>query len=284
MVRGRASSVDTGKRRWNVLIGTDVLLRTCCEDTLLVQFHLRLQTGPYTQSCIPYSCIQVPNSKFTLKTAMHLYDLTEYELFHENDHDTKLLVAWNSKMVLLAFRGTSSMKNLFADLRIARIPHPPIRGRFMTTPLVHRGFLQTWHSNGLNHRVLELLRSIIKDNKFAIRSQNCSTMGCRDFEVLLTGHSLGGALATLAAYDIRMHLNVPPCKIDCYTFGAPRVGNYAFAYDYNALVPNTWHIINDQVDSIQCGQLSMWCLGLHHQDYEIAGVVQASWTKGHCQC
>ena len=69
----------------------------------------------------------------------------------------------------------------------------------------------------------------------------------RDFMILLTGHSLGGALATLAAYDIRRELNVPPCSVVCYTFGAPRVGNYAFAHDYNQMVPNTWNIINDQV-------------------------------------
>ena len=97
---------------------------------------------------------------------MHLYDLTDYELFHEKLHDTKLMIAWNKKMALLAFRGTSSLKNIFADLRIARILHPPIRGGFMSRPMVHRGFLQTWTSNGLNHRVMELLRTIMKDTKF----------------------------------------------------------------------------------------------------------------------
>ena len=64
---------------------------------------------------------------------------------------------------------------------------------------------------------------------------------------LTTGHSLGGALATLAAVDIRKA--IPECahlNISCYTFGAPRTGNHAFAYDYNELVPDTWGIINDQ--------------------------------------
>lgn len=96
---------------------------------------------------------------------MHFYDLTEYELFHESLHDTKLLVAWNHERVLLAFRGTSSLKNLLSDLRISRIPHPPIRGTFMSKPLVHKGFLESWCSNGLNQRVLELLQSILNKNK-----------------------------------------------------------------------------------------------------------------------
>ena len=111
--------------------------------------------------------LQVKDSKFSLKTAMQLYDLTDYELFHEGLHDTKLMIAWNQKMALLAFRGTSSLKNVFADLRVARILHPPIRGGFMSRPMVHRGFLQTWTSNGLNRRVLELLQTIMKDKRFS---------------------------------------------------------------------------------------------------------------------
>jgi len=35
--------------------------------------------------------------------------------------------------------------------------------------------------------------------------------------------------------------------VSCYTFGAPRTGNHAFAREYNAAVPDTWSIINDQV-------------------------------------
>jgi hypothetical protein len=35
--------------------------------------------------------------------------------------------------------------------------------------------------------------------------------------------------------------------ISCYTFGAPRTGNHAFAREYNKAVPDTWGVINDQV-------------------------------------
>ena len=62
------------------------------------------------------------------------------------------------------------------------------------------------------------------------------------------GHSLGGALAGLAAFDIQRHCAcLGPLDVACYTFGAPRAGNHAFARQYNALVPDTWSIINDQV-------------------------------------
>ena len=75
------------------------------------------------------------------------------------------------------------------------------------------------------------------------------------FEILLpfcTGHSLGGAMATLAAYDIRTGLQaiaMSNIEVVCYTFAAPRTGNHAFARDYNATIPDTWSVINGQVCS-----------------------------------
>ena len=67
--------------------------------------------------------------------------------------------------------------------------------------------------------------------------------------MIAAGHSLGGALATLAAYDMRKRLQGGgrgEVEVLCYTFGAPRTGNHAFATDYNHVVPDTWSIINDQ--------------------------------------
>ena len=37
-----------------------------------------------------------------------------------------------------------------------------------------------------------------------------------------------------------------PISISCYTFGAPRTGNHAFARDYKQAVPDSWSVINDQ--------------------------------------
>ena len=75
---------------------------------------------------------------------------------------------------------------------------------------------------------------------------------------LTAGHSLGGALATLAAYDIQKELTKQgqqqqqQVEVVCYSFGAPRTGNHAFARDYNHVVPDTWSIINDQVQISGC--------------------------------
>ena len=48
------------------------------------------------------------------------------------------------------------------------------------------------------------------------------------------GHSLGGALATLAAYDFATAAQAvgKTLNLAVYTFGCPRVGNHAFARDF----------------------------------------------------
>ena len=59
-------------------------------------------------------------------------------------------------------------------------------------------------------------------------------------------------MATLAAYDFRKAArdNGVDLRLACYTFGAPRVGNHAFAQEFNAIVNDCWHVINDLVSCL----------------------------------
>ena len=65
------------------------------------------------------------------------------------------------------------------------------------------------------------------------------------WKVCRAGHSLGGAIATLAAFDIQKTFDRLP-RLTVMTFGAPRTGNAAFAQEFGQLVPNCWHVINDK--------------------------------------
>jgi predicted lipase len=88
---------------------------------------------------------------------------------------------------------------------------------------VHYGFIEAFSS------VRDAILPMVRDSK--------------QTKVLTTGHSLGGALAILAALDIRQ--NVPDKQVSCYTFGSPKVGDPAFAKFYDGRVPNTFRIVND---------------------------------------
>ncbi|GMR51717.1 hypothetical protein PMAYCL1PPCAC_21912 [Pristionchus mayeri] len=62
--------------------------------------------------------------------------------------------------------------------------------------------------------------------------------------VLFTGHSLGGALASLAAAEYANCSGIDPSSLYLVTFGQPRVGNHEYAQSVDRLVPNTWRIVH----------------------------------------
>ncbi len=55
------------------------------------------------------------------------------------------------------------------------------------------------------------------------------------FNLHIVGHSLGGAIATIAAADLYLYLGPTAASMKVYTFGQPRVGNAAWAKWYNSL-------------------------------------------------
>lgn len=60
--------------------------------------------------------------------------------------------------------------------------------------------------------------------------------------VTLTGHSLGGALATLCAVDVQYNFS-NQVAIEVYTFGSPRVGNDGFRESFNRRVPDSYRFV-----------------------------------------
>lgn len=54
-----------------------------------------------------------------------------------------------------------------------------------------------------------------------------------NLRISVTGHSLGGAQASLAAVHLIKEGIVPQAKLELYTFGQPRVGNSQFAFEFD---------------------------------------------------
>lgn len=42
-------------------------------------------------------------------------------------------------------------------------------------------------------------------------------------------------------------------QVSCYTYGAPRVGNHAFAEDFDKIINDCFHVVNHQVHLPRCG-------------------------------
>ncbi|KAL3158681.1 hypothetical protein ABBQ32_011423 [Trebouxia sp. C0010 RCD-2024] len=174
----------------------------------------------------------------TEETAMKLYNLEQVEVIRDPLTSTKCLVAWGPDTILVAFRGTANRQNAALDVKAWLVPHIPETGAktgcgLGPTAAVHSGFSLSWET-ALKEAVYAALKRAVMQS-----GQDASCL-C----VYVTGHSLGGAMAVLAAFDIADLY--PWGSLQVYTVGAPRPGNATFAAQYNAKVPHTWHVINPQ--------------------------------------
>ncbi|WKY12673.1 hypothetical protein Q1695_003904 [Nippostrongylus brasiliensis] len=63
------------------------------------------------------------------------------------------------------------------------------------------------------------------------------------YRVTITGHSLGGALAALAAARIVKQGFRRGDQITIYTFGEPRVGDHTFATNFDSMIKNSYRVV-----------------------------------------
>ncbi|XP_031569355.1 lipase ZK262.3-like [Actinia tenebrosa] len=87
-------------------------------------------------------------------------------------------------------------------------------------------------------RGFEELWSCMKKDVKTLVSDNPS------YKVWVTGHSLGGAMASLASTWLVYYQIVSRKNLISYTFGMPRVGNYDYALEHDKLVNNSWRVVN----------------------------------------
>ncbi|KAI0216775.1 hypothetical protein L0F63_005269 [Massospora cicadina] len=95
--------------------------------------------------------------------------------------------------------------------------------------LVHSGFLNA-------------MESLAPQFMGALKQLHSSEY--RNYKVGVTGHSLGGAMASLAAIKIRDIFHMPWSHIQLYTFGQPRTGNRIFARWFDAQPLTVARVVN----------------------------------------
>ena len=142
-------------------------------------------------------------------------------------------ITQGKKLFVLAFRGSASLKDWevnFATSKVAYGGTNPEEFAEMaqevkdtSVPAVHRGFNE--YVNAAFSLKPEVAGAgINKDMATILRDDP-------DAVLLLTGHSLGGAAATLFAERL-VSMGIPKEKVPVITFGAPAIGNAAFAEAY----------------------------------------------------
>lgn len=172
------------------------------------------------------------DSKDTLIEELKAFSLkvdNEISWISDSVTDTQAFIAFNDDYAVLIFRGTeaTSIKDIRTDTR-ARLVTSTSNG------LVHEGFQEAFKN--------------IEDTI----NERLKTEQLQDKPLYIAGHSLGGALATIATRELK-----PPVKVSaCYTFGSPRVGNEEWI---NRIKSPVYRLVNaaDSVTMLPPGSILM---------------------------
>lgn len=164
--------------------------------------------------------------------------------FLDNPNTDTQVAIWRDsarKRLVVAFRGTEQVrwKDLRTDLMLAPAGLNPERigGDFKEEVQVHSGFLSAYDS--VRTRIISLIKT-------ATGYQDDGADQASKWHVYVTGHSLGGALATLLALELSSSQLAKrgAISVTMYNFGSPRVGNKKFAEVYNEKVKDSWRVVN----------------------------------------
>ena len=135
---------------------------------------------------------------------------------------------------IISFTGTMKVAEWMNDINLVQTDSSILNNHIIGSK-VHSGFYHIYLA--VRQQIWELLSTFTNLK-----------------ELYITGHSLGGALSTLCAFDFAHHNPIH------YSFASPRVGNVIFADRYNQILPTGLRIYNidDTVPSLPPPVILKW--------------------------
>ena len=130
-----------------------------------------------------------------------------------------------SHSVWIVFRGTTTARDWMSDAALWQVPEWEEE---CMGCMVHFGFKKC--KDAVLAQVTAAVQQLLQSHP--------------NYRIIITGHSLGGAIASLIAVDLA-HI-LPSHNIVLYTFGSPRVGNAATSAHANAVLPRAVRITHLQ--------------------------------------
>lgn len=141
------------------------------------------------------------------------YPTCEVIKYFHNSKDLQCIISKNpcKKRITIVFRGTDSWTDWTQDFNIWQKD-------IGNNVWVHSGFYNQLHNDGSFDKIKEQLRKLLENNK--------------DWDIYITGHSLGGAQSILSSYLLSQEF--PKQKFYVFSFASPKVGNKEFKTSYNS--------------------------------------------------
>ena len=144
------------------------------------------------------------------------------ELFKVYFYNFSILKSSKYKKYVFAFPGTTTNLLLLSEIYLSN----QINFERETDIKVHKLFYYIFE---------EIKKDIFSEE--ILKDINAN----KDYQIIFTGHSLGGAMSTLASYYFAKK-KLAENELILITFGQPRVGNENFARDYMSMISNVYRI------------------------------------------
>lgn len=150
-------------------------------------------------------------------------DIKYTKFFSDKTTDFQAGIIVSGDAVYCIFRGSDSAIDWYYDLKTIKI-------ELKDGIKIHRGFYEQLH----NHSCYDsLLKNMIN-----------YSIGVDVNKIYITGHSLGGALSTLFAYELCKEINK---NITLVSFASPKIGNKAWQKSFNGETKITHcRVVNEQ--------------------------------------
>lgn len=174
-----------------------------------------------------------------------------HHIIADDECDSYITCMNNAGELVITVRGTDSYTDIVHDINIWQtkcVDGPHSLASMNNQAACHSGFLSCF--SNIYDDVLEWLNAEEQRTQFK--------------QLTLTGHSLGGAVATLLAYHLAQSRLHTKQNMRVVTFGSPRVGNHAFRWQYNQIVPQhfRYSTVNDMISCVPM-------IGYHHVGHSI---------------
>ncbi|KAK0608448.1 hypothetical protein LWI29_030722 [Acer saccharum] len=242
LVVGRCTHQSMERRRWMILLVFMCLFSFSCGRA---RRELKVKPKDYDSQIYNHTLATI---LVEYASAVYMSDLTELftwtcprcdgltkgfqiiELIVDVQHCLQAFVgvATDLDAVVIAFRGTQehSIQNWIEDLfwKQLDLNYPD-----MPDAMVHHGFYSAYHNTTIRPGILNAVK----------RAKEIYG----DLKIIVTGHSMGGAMAAFCALDLTVNHENQNIKV--MTFGQPRIGNAVFATYYSQLVPDTIRVTNE---------------------------------------
>lgn len=176
-----------------------------------------LNTNEYNNNIEAFSNCDHPNKLNDVRKEALMQLATKYphskivDFISDIDTDLQVGIALNdvTKCIIVVFRGSESKLDWFYDAKV-------LKRDIGNDIYVHNGFYEQLHTNDNYNKITNVVTKLL--NQYY------------NYNVHVTGHSLGGALSTLYGYQlskcIAQHVTI-------VSFASPRVGDSNFKIDFD---------------------------------------------------